>query len=467
MRLLPSSLVGRLITAMLAAVTLSAIIVVWLVQRERREMVFWGGDSTELIEFLAHTSESLAVLPADERDAQVAALKNEPIALSRGTRPVRRPPAYDDIAAARSYAKRLKRELGSDFTVEVRPAMPSQRDFIRIRNEGPWQEPPDRARGRWADRSPRSGHELDVVVTLADGDAIRYRVPAPRSGPPMPMRIFAELVVLTLLLSLILFWMARGITRPLSALARSAEAMSRGDAPEPLPETGAAEIRHATRAFNAMHDRLQRYLKSRNRMLAAMSHDLRTPLTRLRLRAERLQDPALRDKFVSDVDQMTAMLKATLDLFRDMNNDEAYEAVDIMALLADLQEEFRDMDADVSVRGSAHGALDAKPNALKRCLTNLLTNAVKYGERAVVVVEDGDSLVIRVRDEGPGLPPDALEKVFEPFFRLESSRNPATGGTGLGLAIARDIAQAHGGTLVLCNQEPRGLEAVLTLPRNS
>jgi len=253
----------------------------------------------------------------------------------------------------------------------------------------------------------------------------------------------------------------------LSALARSAEAMSRGDAPEPLPETGAAEIRHATRAFNAMHDRLQRYLKSRNRMLAAMSHDLRTPLTRLRLRAERLQDPALRDKFVSDVDQMTAMLKATLDLFRDMNNDEAYEAVDIMALLADLQEEFRDMDADVSVRGSAHGALDAKPNALKRCLTNLLTNAVKYGERAVVVVEDGDSLVIRVRDEGPGLPPDALEKVFEPFFRLESSRNPATGGTGLGLAIARDIAQAHGGTLVLCNQEPRGLEAVLTLPRNS
>jgi len=452
---------------MLAAVVVSAVILVWLVQRERREMVFWGGDSTELIEFLANTSEALAALPDDERDAQVASLKQEPLAISRNAQPERRAPGYDDIAAARTYARRLQRELGGDFRVEVRPAMPSQRDFIRIRYDFPRRPDAAHRPERWRERPPGALHELDVVVSLSDGDSVRYRVPAPRSGPPLPLRIFAELILVALVLSLLLLWLARGITKPLSALARSAEAMSRGDALDPLPEEGAAEIRHATRAFNAMHDRLQRYMKSRNRMLAAMSHDLRTPLTRLRLRAERLPDEAMRAKFVSDVDQMTAMLKATLDLFRDMNNEETYEAVDVAALLSELQEEFGDMDADVFVEGSVHGPVNAKPCALKCCLTNLLTNAIKYGERAIVRVEDGEALVIRVCDEGPGLPAEYLELVFEPFFRLEPSRNPSTGGTGLGLAIARDIAQAHGGSLVLRNRESRGLEAVLTLPRSA
>ena len=232
-----------------------------------------------------------------------------------------------------------------------------------------------------------------------------------------------------------------------------------------MPETGARELREATHAFNTMHERLQRYLNSRTRLLAAMSHDLRTPLTRLRLRSERLADPELRKRFNADVDEMNDMLKAALDLFRGMNADEPVNPVDIMQFLEALRSEFAELGADVTVRGSAVGPIAVRPNALKRCVTNLISNAVKFGGRADVVVADGAELTIRVLDEGPGIPEAALGRVFEPFFRLESSRNPETGGTGLGLSIARDIAQAHGGSLELRNRQPRGLEAVLTLPR--
>ena len=200
-------------------------------------------------------------------------------------------------------------------------------------------------------------------------------------------------------------------------------------------------------------------------VLAAMSHDLRTPLTRLRLRSERLADPELRQRFNADVDEMNGMLKAALDLFRGMNGDEPASPVDVMRFLSNLRDEFAELDASVTVQGSATEPIEVRPNALKRCLTNLISNAVKFGGHADIQVADGDELTIRVLDEGPGIPEASLERVFEPFFRLESSRNPATGGTGLGLSIARDIAQAHGGSLQLRNRTPKGLEAVLTLPR--
>jgi signal transduction histidine kinase len=306
---------------------------------------------------------------------------------------------------------------------------------------------------------------LDVFIELPDRNQVTFRVPAPRPGPPLPRGIFLELGILALMLAIVLFLMARSVTRPLSALAGSAEAMSRGDKLPPLPETGARELKEATHAFNTMHERLERYMKSRASLLAAISHDLRTPLTRLRLRAEKVDDAELRESFKRDVDGMSDMLKATLGFFEGMAGDEASEPVDVMRLLGDICVEFAEMGEDVTLEGSAGRPIDARPNALKRCITNLVSNAVKYGRNAKITVNDGDQLVLRVTDSGPGVPEASLDKVFEPFHRLEDSRHPDTGGTGLGLSIARDIAQAHGGSLVLENRAAGGLVAILTLPR--
>ena len=282
----------------------------------------------------------------------------------------------------------------------------------------------------------------------------------------MPRQIFIELSLLTVVLALVLYFMTRSITRPLSDLARAAETVGRGGRHVPIEERGAREVRNATRAFNAMQERLQRYLDSRTRVLAAMSHDLRTPLTRLRLRAESIDDEALKARFTADLDEMNEMVRGALGLFRDLNDDEALEPVDVDALLRQLQAEFAETGGEVRLEGSAGLPVMARPKALKRCLANLLHNAIKYGVRARVTTSDGAVVTVRVRDEGPGIPTEYLDQVFEPFFRVESSRNRDTGGTGLGLCIARDVAQSHGGSVSLKNHPDGGLEATLALPRS-
>jgi signal transduction histidine kinase len=260
--------------------------------------------------------------------------------------------------------------------------------------------------------------------------------------------------------------MTRTITRPLGDLAKAADAVGRGTTVQPLKERGARELKRATRAFNAMQERLNRYLDSRTRVLAAMSHDLRTPITRLRLRVESIEDEALRARCVEDLDEMTRMVRGALSMFRGLNDEEPTIAVDIDALLQELQRRYGEVNEHVAIEGRAAPAFPGKPLALKRCLGNLVDNALQYGGKATIAVTDSnDELTIRVLDDGPGIPEAELDRVFEPFYRLESSRNRETGGTGLGLSIARDVAQAHGGSLTLANRSEGGLEARLVLPR--
>jgi signal transduction histidine kinase len=189
-------------------------------------------------------------------------------------------------------------------------------------------------------------------------------------------------------------------------------------------------------------------------------------VTRLRLRSELLEDTQLRAKFTQDLDEMESMVGATLDFLRGLEGGEPVKPVDIMALLESLQADMVEMGGQVAIAGNARAPYPGRPQALKRCLANLLENAVKYGKSARVVVDDSSArLEIRIQDEGPGLPEAELEKVFEPFYRVEGSRSRETGGTGLGLTIARSIAEAHGGQLSLRNRVEGGLEAELSLPR--
>jgi signal transduction histidine kinase len=178
-----------------------------------------------------------------------------------------------------------------------------------------------------------------------------------------------------------------------------------------------------------------------------------------------LEDPTLQARFGKELDEMESLVRGSLALFRGLDDDEARTPVDINELLNTVRTEFTEMGANVTVEGNAVQPLLGKAQALKRCVTNLVANAVKFGTLARIVVEDGPALLIRVRDAGPGIPVEELESVFEPFYRVESSRNRDTGGTGLGLSIARDVAQAHGGSVVLRNLPGGGLEALVILPR--
>lgn len=314
----------------------------------------------------------------------------------------------------------------------------------------------------------RDGFDFLVWTRLANGDWVQLGFQEPQRLPLWPRRLMINILVLAVAMVLLSLIAVRWVTRPLAELATAAEHLGRDIHRPPLPESGPQEVRRAARAFNAMQDRLSRYISSRAAILTAMSHDLKTPITRLRLRAELLEPPEAREKFVRDLGEMEAMVNATLGYMRGLDDREPLRAVDVRALAEALQGDAAELGATFEVRGQPIAPLLGKPQGLKRCLQNLLDNALRYGYEVELVIEDAeDRLTVFVRDRGPGIPQDQLERVFEPFYRLEMSRNARTGGTGLGLSIARNLAQSMGGELTLRNRPEGGLEATLVLPRTA
>lgn len=259
---------------------------------------------------------------------------------------------------------------------------------------------------------------------------------------------------------------ARWLSRPINQMAKAARELGENLERAPLDETrGPSEIRQASAVFNQMQARLRQQLAERDRFLAAVSHDLRTPITRLKLRAEKIDKQDLQEDIRADLNEMTAMIDATLDYLRGDGKPEEQCLLDIAALVHSLAEDAGERGEVVTVSGIAQPIM-AQPMALQRCLNNLVENALRYGSRADIKLEDmGDQLIIAIHDAGAGIPEDQLEAVFAPFYRLDQSRSRHTGGVGLGLSIARDIAQKLGGSLALKNSPEGGLVATLLLPK--
>lgn len=459
---LPDTVFGRLLAATLAVLGVLLLIFVLLIMRERRELALLDTGTSSSAANVAETSEYLASLPVEQRRAAWDELREQrmlPEEVRDRLRSRRHQQMMDRAMLERAYISRLQRELGSDYSIAIGPPRTPRRDVIPLYLDQYSQS------AREGNPSRRFDRLIDITITLPDGDTAVFRAIAPQPGPGLPKRIFFDLGILALLLGAVLYAVTRTITRPLGDLARAADTIGRSASAMPIEERGARELRRATRAFNAMQERLQRYLDSRTRVLAAMSHDLRTPLTRLRLRVESIDDETLRQRCTEDLDEMSDMVRGALAMFRGLNDEEAPVAVDIDALAEELQRQHQELGHAVTVQGKARSPYQARPLALKRCLGNLIQNAIHHGGGATLQIEDGRQLMLRVLDDGPGIPEDALERVFEPFLRLEASRNRDTGGTGLGLSIARDIAQSHGGSLTLHNRPEGGLEARLSLPR--
>ncbi len=306
---------------------------------------------------------------------------------------------------------------------------------------------------------------FSLQTTLKDGQPVVFMYNR-GVGHFLPRRLMINLLVLFVAILVLSLFAVHWVTRPLNLLAKAADELGKNIHSPPLPEKGSTEMRRAARAFNTMQARLLEYLAARARIHAAMSHDLKTPITRLTLRAEMLEDPDLKAKFIKDLEEMDSMVTISLDLMRGMSNGEAVQTVDITALLESIQEDQMETGKEVEIRKFGNIRYSGKPQALKRAIVNLVENAIKYGKKATLCAEEVEGgLLLSVTDEGPGIPEDKLDLVTEPFYRLESSRSRETGGSGLGLAIAKAIAEIHGGTLKLSNRPEGGLEAAIFLPK--
>jgi signal transduction histidine kinase len=307
----------------------------------------------------------------------------------------------------------------------------------------------------------------DVHIVFADANALNLRLQVVDRSLPVSGHFYLYPLALAIALFGGAWLMARGIVVPLSRLVSSADALGRGLPQAPLVEEGPRELRRAARAFNSMQDRLRRYLDSRTRVVAAMSHDLRTPITRMRLRAEAVTDASIQAKLVQDLEEMQLMVQGALDMMQGLQSSEPMRPINIDALLLALREDYAELGFSIKLRGGMREPLSARPQALRRLLTNLLDNSRKFATQAWLETEaNARDVLFRVRDDGPGIPVDELERVLDPYYRVEASRGRATGGMGLGLSIARDIAQAHGGELRLKNLPGGGLEAVVSIPRD-
>ncbi|MFT4173037.1 MAG: ATP-binding protein [Rhodocyclaceae bacterium] len=374
----------------------------------------------------------------------------------------------DTSATARAFVRQASRALPHALDIQllalerIDPVMlelhPRRNGDLRARAEA---ERPDAPRPRLLPR------RYVAQVRLSDGTVVTFSHYLPVPDADRPYRVIALLALLGISVAGLSIWAVRRLTRPLAKFSQAASGLARNLDQAPLPEGGPQEIRQAAQAFNTMQRDLKRLIDTRAQALSAVSHDLRLPITRMRLRLEGDIAPALRERMDNDLAEMDSMIGHTLDFLRAGSNSEAPVLVDIDALVDSVAEDMEELGATLTREGAARRPLSARPHALRRCIANLLDNARKYGGGHITVrIEDSDRAVrIVIADEGPGIAPHDIAKVFEPYFRVESSRARHTGGVGLGLPIAKAIVEAHGGTLTLASPLGHGVVVTVTLPR--
>jgi signal transduction histidine kinase len=435
LRALPSSLFARMVLILLAGLLAAQLASLWLQWGERASVVAQARGQN----FADRIAETVRVLEGTESAQRPAALSKLPYGDLRVSL------ITDDQVSANAPRGPIGAMMGA--------RLGGEREVRPLGMAGPMG-------------MQRGNPMRSFDVRLRDGQWVRF-TSAGEAAAPAWSNDFVVRMLLTLTIVMAVVMIAvRQATRPLQQLAQAADTFGQDiDAPA-LAETGPLEMHRAAQAFNRMQARIKRLVNERSRALAAVSHDLRTPLTRLRLRTELVDDEKLRDQMATDLDAMAAMIDATLDYLRGLQASEAVRPIDINALLASMSEDALVLGRRISIEGQALAPFAGRLSALRRALQNLIDNAIKYGSCAHLRIEDdGAELRIAVEDEGPGIEPQELERVTEPYYRPDASRSSSTGGVGLGLSIARDIALLHGGELVLANRAQGGLCATLKLPR--
>ncbi len=461
MRLAPKSLAGQLTLLLLLALVLAQGVAVALFAWERMEALRDAHRDNAVLR-TATVARLLGDTPPGLHDSVIAAASTALARFSLTARPVVGEAGTGERAAA--IADGLSAALDMDAArVRVAPLR------ARFLDDDDDRDDDDHHLDRDDDDDRDHGHDapdwFTASVALADGRWLNVAVGPPPGAPAWGGAFVAVFLLSALGIAAVAVLTGRRMARPMRGLAAAAGRLGRGESVEDLPEAGPVETRETVRAFNLMRARLDRYVRDRTAMLAAVSHDLRTPITSLRLHAEFVEDPETKAKILAALDEMQRMTQDALAFIReDMQREEAH-TVDLHALVDSAAADLAELGHDIVVAESGRILVACRPAALRRALRNLLENAAAYGGRAAVRIErdDGEVRVV-IEDEGPGLPEAELERVFEPFVRLDASRSRDTGGSGLGLAIVRGIVRGHGGDIVLANRAEGGLRATVKLP---
>jgi signal transduction histidine kinase len=453
-RFLPKSLFGQTLLIMLAGLVVSQLIAAFIFAGAREQAVRTVS-AIALAQRVANLTRLVEEAPSDWQLRIVAAL-NDPTFRVTLSPEAAIPPSSDD-----ETSKAIQ-----DFLSEQLPPRPGRDILATVSGTAglTFSPPFDHPAGAMMS-AMGSWRSLQVAVELADGQYLSFDTTLPATGPPVSPQFVLSLGLTAIVILGVSAWAVRRVTAPLGLLAQAAERLGKDVGAEPLAEVGSVEMRQASHAFNEMQQRLARLLENRTRMLAAISHDLRTPLTLLRLRAESVENSEERAKMLATIAEMDSMITATLAFARDEIAAEPRRRTDVAALAVSIVDDMADAGLPVAMEPAEPIVTECQPGALKRAVTNLLENAIKYGERARLRISStAREILIEIDDDGPGIPEDELVRVFQPFYRVEGSRSRETGGIGLGLAIALAVVQAHDGQLTLGNRPEGGLRARIILP---
>lgn len=431
MSLLPRTLFGRLVLLLAGGLAIAQLIGAAMHMSERQKMLSTTVNG-EFAQRIAAVYRAINHQPAAQR-AQLAQQLSAP--RQQLSIEAQAPGVPENHLADNQFVQRVRSALGADIAL--------QPQII-----------------------PQTGaFSFDLYLQLSGGDWLRIKGQAPPEIFALPLHHFITLGIMLIAVFLLVWLIVRMTVRPLTDLASAAHALGEDLNRPPLAEDGPLEVRAAAQAFNAMQQRIRSGIEERERFLAAVSHDLKTPVTRLRLRSEMLDDPQLRERFVKDLDEMQSLLGGALDFLHGKAVDEPPQPLDLTALLESMVDDYADIGQTIALQTQDSLRISGRPQALRRAIGNLIDNAIKYGGLvSIEATQQADCLQIAIKDDGPGLPESELERVFEPFYRLETSRNRDTGGVGLGLAIVRQIARSHGGDVTLANVDGGGLRAELRLP---
>lgn len=474
-RFCPRSLAGQIVLLVLVAVIASHIVSFAFMADERR-LAVRAAQRMQVLERAASIHHLLDETPADLHDKILASVSSRNLQFWLNDQPT---VSLEEATSLGADIKgRLENMIGLS-NVEIRVKVTEglfgfwgRSDDDHPRRHRHWDDDDDddhdeyrgkHHRGIW--KKDRRFVGLVLSIQQPNNRWLNIETNLALAHPPMGRAFFWTLVIV-LLFSAVAIFMARRVVRPVKNLGLAAEQAGRGETPAPVKEEGPADIRETIRSFNTMQERLTRFVEDRTRMLAAISHDLRTPITTLRLRAEFIEDKDIQAKILQTLDEMQKMTEATLDFAREESLREDTRTVDLSSLISSVIDDMTELGEDVIFDGVDKCPYDCRPMALKRAIRNLVENATKYGKRARISLEDrDDTIIIAIEDNGPGIPEAEQEDVFKPFFRLDKSRSTETGGIGMGLAIVRSIIQSHGGEVVLKNGRDGGLIATVALPK--
>jgi signal transduction histidine kinase len=444
MRLWPDTLAGRTLLLLGGSVLIFVIAAGGLLNQERRD-TFRSEQRRQLVEQIVNLYRLLDSVEPAQRATLIHDYRRDELDVEISTHaavaafPPRRP-------LERLLNRRLHRAL---------PELSPRGVRLRVGPEGKHEA--DHGRDRRKDT-------IRLSLRLHDGQWLNIALHDYQQPPPWARPTLYLLLALLAVIGLTGYWSSRRLSRPMRELAQTAERFGLGQTVDALPERGPREVRETVRAFNRMQERLQRNLRERSLMLAAVSHDLRTPITALRLRAEYIDDTEMRERTLATLTQMESILNDTLAFARDEGRDQHSRRYDLAAMLQTLCDDYSDLGHEVECTLPDRLICTGKPAALQRALTNLIDNALRYGDKVEITLnQNAQGALIEIRDQGPGIPEDKLEDVFTPFYRIEESRSRETGGIGLGLAIARMLIHANGGALQLSNRQPHGLQASVQL----